>query len=65
MVQDTSLGTLPFVDAEGEENDTTSNERDQDTGIGPAEQATAQVEPSQEQGQASGEKTASREIELA
>ena len=65
MVQDANLGTLPFVDAEGDENDDTSNKRGQDTSISPAEQTATQVKPSQEQSQASGEKTASGEIDLA
>ena len=65
MVQDTSLGTLPLVDAEGDEDDDTGNERGQHTSIRPAEQTTTQVEPSQEQGQAGSEKTGSGEIELA
>ena len=65
MVQDTSLCTLPFVDAEDDENDKTSDKRDQNTSIGPAEQVTTQIEPRQEQRQARSEKTASGEIEFA
>ena len=65
MVQDPRLGPLPLVKGKADENDEADNERGEDAGVGPAEQAAAQVEPRQEQGQAGREEAEAGKVEVA
>ena len=63
MVQNASLGKLPLVDAESDENYDTNDERGQHWGSRPCKNPATEVESGQKQSQASGKESESGKVE--
>ncbi len=63
MMEDASLGKLPLVDAERDQDHDANDQRCEHWGSTPGENAPTKVQSSQEQSQAGGEKCASGKVE--
>jgi hypothetical protein len=63
MIQDTSFGKPPFVDAESKKHSDTNDQCCQDCGTRPRENASTKVESGQKQSQPRGKKSSSGKVE--
>ena len=64
VVQDARLGAFPLVNAEAHHDDKSNDETGQDSGVGPREKATSQVQAGEEQGEASRKEAKSDEVKM-